>query len=156
MGMYAASAVSTITTATAGTPVVALRASTTQRAEVRRIRVYQRAAGTSPNELLAVKSTALGVTPSGTVVGVPYDPGAPATTGQLEVGWATAPTTAGVGSAIDVAMSDATIGNAYYWEYDLVRSIFVPLGNTAAGSLVFINANATALATYRVVVAWEE
>lgn len=155
MALYSASAVTTITTATALTPVAAFRASTTQRAEVRRIRVYQRTAGTSPNELLIMRSTALGVTPSGTVVGNAYDNAAVATTGQLEIGWATPPTVGAATTAIEALMGDATPGNAYFFEYDLVRSIFVPSGG-GTGSLVFANANATALATYRIVVAWEE
>lgn len=153
MALYSATVVTSATAAT--TAIAAFRASTTQRAEIRRIRIYQRTAGTSPNEILMLRSTALGITPAGTAVGNLYDPNAVTTTGQLETSWGTPPTVGATTTAIEGITHDATVGNAWFFEYDLVRSIFLGLGNTATGSLVFYNVNATG-ATYRIVVAWEE
>lgn len=159
MALYAASIVTTVTTATAGLPVASFKASSTQRAEVRRIRIYQRTAGTAPNELAIIRSTAVSTVPAATAVGVPLDPSAVATTGQLEAGgWTVAPVTAGAlgSNVLDAFSTDATPGNMGFFEYDLVRSIFVPIGSGTGGALAFVNGNATALATYRIVLHWEE
>lgn len=156
MATYEASVRTSITTATIGAVFCAFRASTTQRAEIKEIQVYNVTGGTSPNSIGLVRSTALGVTPGGTMVGVPRDPAAVATTGQLETTFGTAPTTGGAATTLRRFTHGVSVGNGVIWTFDLQRMLTVPLGNTATGELCLINLNATALATYDISLVWEE
>lgn len=153
MATYEASVRTSITTASV--PFAALRASTTQRAEIKEIGITQVTAGNSPNTIGLAKSTALAVTPGGTAVGIPRDPSAPATTGQLETTFGTAPTFT-AGAFLRRWTFGGTVGSGVVWTYDLQRMLFLPLGNTATGELVFVNLNATALPTFDIYVVWEE
>lgn len=153
MATYEASVRTSITTASV--PFAAFRASTTQRAEIKEIGITQVTAGTSPNTIAIARSTALAVTPGGTSVGLARDANAPATTGQLETTFGTAPTFT-AGAFLRRWTFGGTVGSGVVWTFDLTRMLLLPLGNTATGELVFVNANATALPTFDIYICWEE
>lgn len=158
MATYEASVLTTITTATANIPFAAFRSSTTQRSEIKEIGIFQRTGGTSPNSIGITRSTAVGTGTLTGVTGTPRDPGAVATTGQLITAWGTAAPTVSVAAGANILRhytSGTTVGSGVIWTFDLQRMLYLA-SNVATSELVFINLNATTLATYDIYVAWEE
>lgn len=153
MATYEASVRTSVTTASV--PFASFRSSTTQRSEIKEIGLSVVTAGNAPNSIGIARSTALAVTPGGTAVGIARDPGAVATTGQLQTTFATAPTFT-AGAFLRRWTFPATVGAGLVWNFDITRMLIVNLGNVATGELVFVNTNATAISTFDLYIAWEE
>lgn len=153
MATYEASVRTSITTASV--PFAAFRASTTQRAEIKEIGITQVTAGTSPNTIGIARSLALAVTPGGAGSAFPREPGAVSSTATLATTFGTAPTFT-AGAFFRRWTFGGTVGSGVVWTWDITRMLAIPIGSATNGELVFINLNATALATFDIYIAWEE
>lgn len=156
MPVYEASALTTLVTATGNVPIAAFRGPTANRARVREMHLFSITAPTTSGGLGLCRSNALGTGTLTSVIGVPHEPGDPATTGALITNWATAPPTLTAANIFRRWTSPASLGNGVIWTWDIIDPLVMPLGNAATGDLCIVNIPATAPGTYYVTVVWEE
>lgn len=153
--IYEVSSRTTLVTATALAPLAAFRGSTGVRTRVKEIHLFAITAPTTSGGLGLMRSTALAVTPSGVVTGLPRDTGDAATTAQLETGWGTAPTVGAVGTVLRRFACGPSIGSGVIWTFD-EEPLTVPLGSAATGELVLVNLQATAPGTWDMTVVFAD
>lgn len=153
--MYDSSTVTTLVTATANAPLAAFRAGqSTRPVYIYEIGIFGRTAPTTSGAIGIARSSALSVTPSGLVVGVPRDPARPNAGAGLITGWATAPT---LTSPTFIRRWDqpATIGNGIIWTFDRDNPLTL-VASGATSELVFANLLATAPGTFEIYVGFDE
>lgn len=148
---FEAGNLSTLTTATAGAPLVALRAPATEIMRIREIGVTLIAATAS--RLGLVRATTVSVTPGTTVAGQAVHPLGPASASLLVSSWGTVPV---VSASFMRRMSlPAAIGAGYIWTWPADAPMLV--GNGVAISEVCIaNIVAVACSLFEYYVAWED
>jgi hypothetical protein len=156
MAVYELSTRTTVTTATALTPIWAFLASTTQRAAVREIQLFNVTAPTTSGGVGLMRSTALGTATTTNTTEVAREPGAAASDARVETAWSAAPTVGTVDTVFRRWHHGTAIGNGIVWTFDLTSPLIVPLGGAVNGKIVLVNLQATVAATYDVTIAWED
>jgi hypothetical protein len=148
---FSAGNVSTLATATANAPLVAIRAPATERCAIREIKITLVAATST---LLGItRATTVSVTPGTTMAGVNSIPGAPASGTLLVSSWATAPVVAAT-AYIDQIVLPAAIGAGYVLTWPADDPLVVGLGSAIA-EIVITNLVAVAPSLFRYTVRWE-
>lgn len=152
MPVYTISSRTTVTTGTALTPIAALRSSTANRTEIREIQLFNVTAPTTSGGVGLMRSTGQGTASASVTTPQPRDPSSSGDTAILETAWSAAPTVGAVGTVMKRWHHGTSIGNGIVWTYDLTSPLILPASNTATGSLVLVNLQATAAATYDLVI----
>jgi hypothetical protein len=156
VAVYALSTRTTVTTATALTPIWAFLASTTQRAAVREISLFNVTAPTTSGGVGLMRSTSLGTATTTNGSEVSREPGAAASDARVETAWSAAPGVGTVDTVFRRWHHGTAIGNGMVWTFDLTAPLMVPLGSAATGKLVLVNLQATAAATYDITIVWDD
>lgn len=148
---FEAGNVSSIVSATAGAPLVALRAPATERMALRELGVTLIAA--TSTRLGLRRATAVSITPSNTIAGQNKQPGAPASGSLLVSTWVTVPTV----SANDMRRITlpAAIGAGFIWTWPADDPLIVGLGSAIA-ELCLCNLVAVAPSTFDYYAIWED
>jgi hypothetical protein len=155
LAFFEAATITSIVTATANTPIAALRA-ITRPCRVFEIGLSAITAPTTSGNLGLVRSTALGTGGLTGVFGQPVDIGnsATASTEELITAWAsTAPTINA--TYLRRFAFPASVGVAVIWTWPPGRELVIPGGAGATSELVIANLTATAPGTWQIYVAYE-
>lgn len=154
----AEASVQTASQSSANIVIAALRGSTNNRAKVLELAVCVNSAPTTSLGLALAYSTALGVTPSGQMVGVFRDPAETvAATGQLEAAWATRPTVGASTTYFKRITLPPSIGSGWIWTWSELAPLLLAYGGTAAkGQLCLVQTTATAGGVLDVSCSWAE
>lgn len=148
---YEAGNVSTLTTATAGAPLVAIRAPATERCALRELGVTLLAA--TSTRLALVRASTVSVTPGTTIAGQNKVPGAPASGTLLVSSWGTVPV---VGTSFFRRITlPAAIGAGYIWSWPADDPLVVGLGSAIA-ELCIANIVAVACSLFDYWAVWED
>ena len=148
---FEAANVSTLTTATANTALVAIRAPATELCQIREIGVFLIAA--TSTRLGLVRATAVSVTPGTTVAGQNVIPGAPVSASLLVSSWGTVPTIAA--NYMRRVTLPAAIGAGVIWSWPADNPLQVGAG-TAIAELCLANLVAVAPSLFDYYVTWED
>jgi hypothetical protein len=148
MAEYSASALTTVTTASA--PLFALRGDTTKRIALYEVGIFNVTAPTTSGGIGIARSLTVG-TASASAAFAPNDIGEIGTTNaQIDTAWSAAPTIAATPIHFRRFAHGTAIGNGMVWTFGQ-NPLILALGGTAVGgSLIFYNLRATAAATYDV------
>jgi len=147
---YEAGNISTLVTATANAPLVAIRAPVTERAAIREIGVTLIAA--TSTLLGLVRATTVSVTPGTTIAGQNLNPLSPASGTLLVSSWATAPVIPA--TYMRQIVLPAAIGAGFIWSWPADDPLVVGNG-VAIGEIVIANLVAVAPSLFRYYVKWE-
>ena len=148
MAEYSASALTTVTTASA--PLFALRGDTTKRVALKEVGLFNVTAPVTSGGRGIARSLTVG-TASASAAFAPHDPGELGTTNaQIDTAWSSAPTIAGTPVHLRRFAHGTAIGNDMVWTFGQNPLVLVLGGTAVAGSLVFYNLRATAASTYDV------
>lgn len=148
---YEAGNVSTLATATANAPLVAIRAPATERAALRELGVTLVAA--TSTLLGLARATTVSVTPGTTIAGQNKHPLASVSGTLLVSSWATAPVIPA--NYLRQIVLPAAIGAGFIWTWPADDPLLV--GNGAAiGELVLANLVAVAPSLFRYYAIWED
>lgn len=153
MAIHEVSFITTVTTATANTPIGSLRGDTTDRCRVLAVELFQITAGTSPNGVGLARATntpAGGTTQAAEKISAPT--GSASNALGVISGWSTAPT---LGPIFKRWIGGTAIGNAYPFSWSPINPLLLPLGGTTGGELVLVNLYATVAPTYAVNITFE-
>lgn len=153
MPRYEVSCLTTIVTATAGTPISSLRAAG-KSATLRELHIWAVTAPTTRGALALAMSTALGTGALTNVIPVAYDPhNAVLPTALAITAWATlAPT---VGTWMRRYCSSPAIGQGIVWTFG-AEGLTIPCSGVTSNELVLLNASATAPGTWDVTYVYDE
>lgn len=154
MPVYTISSRTTVTTGTALTPIAAFRSSTINRTEVREIHLFNVTAPTTSGGVGLMRSTAQGTASASVTTPQPRDPSSSADTAILETAWSAAPTVGAVGTVMRRWHHGTALGNGILWTYDLTSPLVFPASNAATGSLILVNLQGTAAATYDITIVY--
>jgi hypothetical protein len=153
MAIHEVSFITTVTTATANTPIGSLRSDTTDRCRVIAVELFQITAGTSPNGVGLARATN---TPAGGTTAAAERISAPTGTTSNAVGvisgWSTAPT---ITTIFKRWIGGTAVGNAYPFTWSPIQPLLLPLGGTTGGELVIVNLFATVAPTFAVNITFE-
>lgn len=157
MPFYEAATTTTLVTASANAPLVALRA-VSAALFVQEIHIFYRTAPTTSGALGLVRSTALGTGTLTSVAGQARMPltGMPAATGIIVTNWATLAPTLSATTYSRRFSASPTIGNGVIWTFDGNEQLGVAGSAGATSELIIANLVATAPGTFDVVVIWRE
>jgi hypothetical protein len=147
---YEAAATSIIVAATA-TPIVAIRASATERCAIREIGITLQ--GATSTRLGLARATVISATPTGSFAGQNTVPGAPASTTTLVTGWTTIPTAGG--TPFRRVTLPAAVGAAWVWQWPQGEELIVGTG-AAIGEICIVNLVAAAPALFDFWCKWED
>lgn len=148
---YEAGNVSSLVTATANAPLVAIRAPATERAALRELGVTLIAA--TSTLLGLVRATTVSVTPGTTIAGQNKHSGGPASGTLLVSSWGTVPVIPA--NYLRQIVLPAAIGAGFIWQWPADDPLMVGTG-AAIGELVLANLVAVAPSTFRYYACWED
>jgi hypothetical protein len=158
MARYEAAVRTTITTATAATPLAALRA-ITRPAWLRELHIqYVTAGPASASGLALIPSTAIGTGALTGLIGLAVNPSDLAGTAEAITNWGTAiPTNAGLAASRRRWLSGSTtpIGTALVWIFE-APGFYVPGSASATSEILLCNMAATAPGTMDLTWVYEE
>lgn len=147
---FEAGNISSITTATAGTPLVAIRAPATERCAIREIGVTLIDA--TETRLGLIRAGTVSVTPASTIAGQNHVPGAPASGTLLVSSFGTAPV---IGSSyLRQILVPNSKGAGFVWSWPADDPLIVGLGS-AVGEIVIANLVSVACGTFYYWAVWE-
>lgn len=148
---FEAGNVSTLVTATAGIPLIALRAPATERMALRELGVTLIAA--TSTRLGLRRATVVSVTPGTTIAGQNKNPGSPASGSLTVSSWGTVPTV----SANDMRRITlpAAIGAGFIWTWPADDPLIVGLGSAIA-EVCLVNLVAVAPSLFDYYAVWED
>lgn len=157
MPFYEAATTTTLVTATANAPLVAIRA-VSQPLFLQEIHIFYRTAPTTSGALGLVRSTALGTGALTSVTGQPRVPvtGIPAATGLIVTNWATLAPTLTSTTYLRRWSASPTIGNGVIWTFDPGEALIIAGSAGATSELIIANLVATAPGTMDITVIWRE
>lgn len=148
---FEAGNVSTLVTATANAPLVAIRAPATERCGLLELGIFLSAA--TSTVLGLTRATTVSVTPGTTVAGQNTVPGAPISGTLLVSSWGTAPVLTSPVYFRPVVLP-ATVGAGIIWSWPADAPLYVGNGS-AIGELVIANLVAVAPSLFRYYAKWE-
>lgn len=149
---FSAAALTSITTATANTPVLAFRVPAGLRGRVREIGITVNSATSAKVGL--VRATTVSVTPGTSVAGQNMDgPGMPASTSLLVTTFGTAPVIAAV--YLQTATINGSLGGGVIWPFP-PDDLLIAADGTNIGELVLCNLEAITFPALRVYFRWED
>jgi hypothetical protein len=148
---FEAGNVSTLVTATANAPLVAIRAPATELCQIREIGIFLLAA--TSTRLGLIRASVVSVTPGTTVAGQNTIPGAPASASLLVSSWGTVPTIGA--NYLRRCTLPAAIGAGVIWSWPADNPLQVGAG-TAIAEIVIANLVAVAPSLFDYYVAWED
>lgn len=148
---FEAGNISTLTTATANAPLVALRAPATERMALRELGVTLIAA--TSTLLGLVRATTVSVTPGTTVAGQAKNPLSPASGSLLVSSWGTVPVISA--SYMRQIVLPAAIGAGFIWTWPADDPLYVGNG-VAIGEICLANLVAVAPSLFRYYAIWED
>lgn len=137
-------------------PIAAFRSSTSQRAYVREIHMFNVTAPTTYAAIGLARSSAIGTGSLTRVDGVLREPGdtAPGTPGGLVTAWATlAPT---LGTVFRTFACGTAVGNGVVWTFDQLNPLIMAAPTAATSELVFVQQPNQAPGTWYITIVWEE
>jgi hypothetical protein len=146
MALYSAAV--TTPAAAAGATYATIRASSTDRLKIREIGCFLNAATASSIQLVRPSNTPVATT---SALGQAQDPADPASTGNVDTAWSTAPT---IGSNVPMrrAVLPHVAGNGIIWTFPPGQEIIIP----ASGWLVVWNHGGAAGSAMSLYVIWDE
>lgn len=148
---FEASGTSILVTATAGAPLVAIRAPAAERCALRELGITLQAA--TSTRLGLHRATTVSGTPTGNIAGQNKNPLSPVSGSTLVTGWTTAPVIAAV--PFRRITLPAAIGAGFIWTWPADDPLFV--GNGAAiGEIVLANLVAVAPSLFDWYAVWED
>ena len=148
---FEAGNISTLTTATANAPLVAIRAPATERCALRELGLTLTAA--TSTLLGLARATTVSVTPGTTIAGQAKNPLSPASATLLVSSWATAPVIPT--NYLRQIVLPAAIGAGFIWTWPADDPLFVGNG-VAIGEIVLANLVAVAPSVFRYYAVWED
>lgn len=154
MAVYGISTRTTVTTATALTPILAFRGSTSQIVEIREIHLYNVTAPTTSGGIGLMRSATQGTASASVTTSQPRIIGAGTSDVILETAWSSAPTVGAVGTVMRRWHHGTAIGNGVIWAYDLTAPLVIPISPATNASMILVNLQGTAAATYEVTVVY--
>lgn len=148
---FEAANISTLTTATAGAPLVAIRAPATETCRLRELGILLVAATQTLLELR--RATTVSVTPGTTIAGQPHTPLAPVSGTLLVSSWGTVPVVGANG--MRSVILPASIGAGIIWTWPADDPLIVGNG-VAIGEMCICNSVAVACSLFRYYAVWED
>lgn len=148
---FEASTTSILVTATAGAPLIALRAPATEKMKLRELGIFLQAA--TSTRLGLYRATAVSATPASTVAGQNKASGGAASASLLVSGWTTAPVIAAV--PFRRVTLPAAIGAGIIWTWSADDEMEVGTG-AAIGEIVIANLVAVAPSLFDYYAIWED
>lgn len=148
---FEAGNISTLTTATAGAPLVAIRAPVTERCALRELGVTLVAA--TSTLLGLARATTVSVTPGTTIAGQAKHPLAPVSGSLLVSSWGTVPVIPA--NFFRQIVLPAAIGAGFIWTWPADDPLIVGNG-VAVGEIVIANLVAVAPSLFRYYAVWED
>ncbi len=152
MARFEASVVTTLVTATANAPLVAIRVPATERAAILEMGITTTGTAAA-TQLGIVRATTVSGTPAATVLGQNVIPGAPASGTLLVPAWTTAPVL-GASYLRRVSLPSA-VGAGVIWSWPADRPLVVGQGSAIA-EIVIANLVALAPMTFQLYLIWED